>query len=777
MVMHPAMYMPMQPAGFVPMGFSIPSTQMGFGQPFGGPGGLYPGGGHSTSYMDSQIGEDDSKKLKGNPLSRLVLFAKNNLRFKAKLSIKTILPMIAGLMAVIHVLMINGLLGENLTNLVQGQGSLFAEGLGSSFGGLGAASSSEMLGSSSMGDESDRGDSPGDDSEAVSLEAVDGEALGATNSAHPSWMNYTSGADDENGAMLRMNSTAGELEWHEWMDYPLTIGTAVVSEDFHNFVNWLESIERLDNTGLRVVPEESVRVVVYDVGLSEYHRNLLEAGSLGEGRARPASIVQVRSLRSQLQGIGLGQSEVSLLFATRALILASLLDEFGAISKGVVYMDVSTFVQSPVDDIAKKIAQDGFIATAFRKSPKRALSEMVHPTMLDSYPLAERWRPILDGKIIGCDAHNEKAVSSILKPWLACVSNWQCVSPPGASEENHRYDLSSLSCIMYSQGIPGMTKDEHTSVSTAKSTPNLLEERRKDMWGRVIEMNSARQAITLTGPVHEAEITYIKGHVIMTIVVAVNSDTETLSHVLELVNNIGAKERGTRRGNIVGLGSYERACRIVIYDLGLTEAQNKMLSTGFQESLGENAIIKPFKNELKQFPQHAQFSDRSHTNAYKAVLINDAVKTYGGFVVWLDPTDAAGKQIYIKKPLDRAREQLMKKGFISVLSAGTVGSRVHSGMLEAFEVRDREEILDLQNLDSRVIGFNANNQSTIDGILKPWVECCLDQMCIAPPGSSRGSHQFEQSALTLVTYMYGLTEIEKKKNDLHIDAGTSPAGH
>ena len=119
----------------------------------------------------------------------------------------------------------------------------------------------------------------------------------------------------------------------QWMDYPLTIGTAVVSEDFNNFVNWLESIERLDNTGVRVVPEDSVRIVVYDVGLNEYHRNLLEAGFIGEGRARPLSIVLVRSLKSQLQGIGLGQSEVSLLFATRALILASLLDEFGAISK------------------------------------------------------------------------------------------------------------------------------------------------------------------------------------------------------------------------------------------------------------------------------------------------------------------------------------------------------------------------------------------------------------------------------------------------------------
>ena len=80
-----------------------------------------------------------------------------------------------------------------------------------------------------------------------------------------------------------------------------------------------------------------------------------------------------------------------------------------------------------------------------------------------------------------------------------------------------------------------MTKDEHTSVSTAKTTTNLIEEQRKDMWGRVKEINSARQAVTLTGPIHEAEVVFIKAHVVLTVVVAVNSDTETLSHVLELV--------------------------------------------------------------------------------------------------------------------------------------------------------------------------------------------------------------------------------------------------
>ena len=69
------------------------------------------------------------------------------------------------------------------------------------------------------------------------------------------------------------------------------------------------------------------------------------------------------------------------------------------------------------------------------------------------------------------------------------------------------------------------------------------------------------------------------------------------------------------------------------------------------------------------------------------MLINDAVKSYGGFVIWLDPVDAAGKQIYIKKPLDRAREQLMKvkltrgtlviplNSLLSILIMGTVARK------------------------------------------------------------------------------------------------------
>lgn len=45
----------------------------------------------------------------------------------------------------------------------------------------------------------------------------------------------------------------------------------------------------------------------------------------------------------------------------------------------------------------------------------------------------------------------------------------------------------------------------------------------------------------------------------VTFVVAIESDQEAFNAVLELVNNVGTKERGTKRGNVVGLGSYDRA--------------------------------------------------------------------------------------------------------------------------------------------------------------------------------------------------------------------------
>ena len=85
---------------------------------------------------------------------------------------------------------------------------------------------------------------------------------------------------------------------------------------------------------------------------------------------------------------------------------------------------------------------------------------------------------------------------------------------------------------------------------------------------------------------------------------------------LEMVNNIGAKERGTRRGNINGLGSYARAARVAVYDLGLSRTQFNMLAGGFADTLGDNAMVIPFNFE--GMPSHVDDErDRLSTQAWK----------------------------------------------------------------------------------------------------------------------------------------------------------------
>lgn len=77
----------------------------------------------------------------------------------------------------------------------------------------------------------------------------------------------------------------------------ITVVTMVNSEEFHHFQNWIRGMESLDEEGARRVPSDSVRIVVVTANVTEYHRSLLTHGFLAYGRARPESIVILRSPR------------------------------------------------------------------------------------------------------------------------------------------------------------------------------------------------------------------------------------------------------------------------------------------------------------------------------------------------------------------------------------------------------------------------------------------------------------------------------------------------
>ena len=60
-------------------------------------------------------------------------------------------------------------------------------------------------------------------------------------------------------------------------------------------------------------------------------------------------------------------------------------------------------------------------------------------------------------------------------------------------------------------------------------------------------------------------------------------------------------------------------------------------------------------------------------------------------------------------------------------------------MLTMFEVDIDTQAQQPRNTD--VGGFNAENEFVMEGIMQPWLECCLDTECIGEPGQNRKHHQ------------------------------------
>lgn len=55
------------------------------------------------------------------------------------------------------------------------------------------------------------------------------------------------------------------------------------------------------------------------------------------------------------------------------------------------------------------------------------------------------------------------------------------------------------------------------------------------------------------------------------------------------------------------------------------------------------------------------------------------------------------------------------------------------------------------------MGWDASNISVVENIFKPFLECCLDENCIAPAYAMAESHRFADTALSLAANRLGDT--------------------
>eukprot|EP00958_Prasinococcus_capsulatus_P009680 scaffold940_cov569-Prasinococcus_capsulatus_cf.AAC.3 len=65
-------------------------------------------------------------------------------------------------------------------------------------------------------------------------------------------------------------------------------------------------------------------------------------------------------------------------------------------------------------------------------------------------------------------------------------------------------------------------------------------------------------------------------------------------------------------------------------------------------------------------------------------------------------------------------------------------------------------LMNREMIGASVVGFDLRDRKVTTRLLIPWINCCLTQACVAPLGANQLSHGFDESALSIAAYSYGM---------------------
>ncbi|KAG1652377.1 hypothetical protein FOA52_005563 [Chlamydomonas sp. UWO 241] len=201
-----------------------------------------------------------------------------------------------------------------------------------------------------------------------------------------------------------------------------------------------------------------------------------------------------------------------------------------------------------------------------------------------------------------------------------------------------------------------------------------------------------------------------------------------------------------RMRNMVGsLHVWEPHQRLLVYDLGFSQRQvAEMLCW-------RNVEVLPFP--FADYPAHVA----DVTNyAFKALVIKEALKGNDA-VLWID------SGLELRAPIDTLRTALSHDGHVAALQEDAIGEPMYTmtrPMAQWFGLGS-----DAQWRDVAQVQFCAGGlQGFVRGsdaealVLQRVVDCSLDvDTCLAPPGSSRANHNFDQTAFTLAIWAANFT--------------------
>ncbi|CAH1801275.1 unnamed protein product [Owenia fusiformis] len=135
-------------------------------------------------------------------------------------------------------------------------------------------------------------------------------------------------------------------------------------------------------------------------------------------------------------------------YSWKALVLQDAVTKYGAI----FYSDAGSVIRAPLDPIKKLIIADGHF---FVQGQGVDMTTFLHKGMYAYFKVNEtqlKGKPNFAGGVQGY-VRGGLAEKHILHPLVKCSISPECITPIGSSLENHRFDQSALSIIIYTSEI------------------------------------------------------------------------------------------------------------------------------------------------------------------------------------------------------------------------------------------------------------------------------------------------------------------------------------
>lgn len=184
--------------------------------------------------------------------------------------------------------------------------------------------------------------------------------------------------------------------------------------------------------------EPIIKVVVFDLGLSNYERQYLSDNFLTIDLRRfdYAKYPDYFNIK-----INSGQ------YAWKPVILADILNEFKCC---VCWMDAGNVVTKPLLWLRKTVKKVGI----YSPTSSGRISDWTHPATLKYFNVSKHllYRKNLNGACVAV-CYQHQPAREIIAKWKACALSRDCIAPMGSNRRNHRQDQAVLSIIAHQSNI------------------------------------------------------------------------------------------------------------------------------------------------------------------------------------------------------------------------------------------------------------------------------------------------------------------------------------